>query len=572
MKKRHLLAFSLCGFSSNAQLVKITPNNQYYTCEPGQCINISVTPTIINETTNYSVNSIPFAPQFPFTGGTVIAGTFDDIYSPAVTLPFDFGFYGTFNNQLIVGSNGLVSFNTDAANSYCPWAFTAHPPSQALPLNAIFGVYQDTNIEMPPVVNPEVQNVNYYLLDTGTNVSPNRVFVVNFNELPLYNCNNSVGLQTSQIVLREGTNTIEIYVKNRSVCWGWNNASGLIAVQNANGTLTAVPPGRTTGGWTATNEAWKFTPNGAPISPTFAWFENGSAIGTGSSVNICPSTSNNYTVTAQYSDTTIVSSTFDVPVIIDQTGTPSDISICSDAGPYTVDLTSNNEVVLNGGNADDYLISYHETYLSALYGHAGIQTPAAYIFANTNQTIYLRVENSLGYDCSHVKSFDIVVNPTPLAPSGVTNQTFTAGEKLANIEVTGENIQWYDLPAGGNLLPMNTLLVPEMTYYASQTVLGCESRLTANRLPVTVTQLLQTKAFSTADIRLYPNPANNILNVSFVENVDEITIHNVVGQRMIRKEQDSKEFTVAIGGLHSGTYFIKVKSANGIVVSKFIKK
>nr|WP_294933833.1 T9SS type B sorting domain-containing protein [uncultured Flavobacterium sp.] len=53
---------------------------------------------------------------------------------------------------------------------------------------------------------------------------------------------------------------------------------------------------------------------------------------------------------------------------------------------------------------------------------------------------------------------------------------------INNISVTGQNIQWYDAPNGGNLLANTTPLQNGMTYYASQTINGCES----TRVPVAI--------------------------------------------------------------------------------------
>ena len=78
----------------------------------------------------------------------------------------------------------------------------------------------------------------------------------------------------------------------------------------------------------------------------------------------------------------------------------------------------------------------------------------------------------------------VVVNATPAAPTGSATQTFCSGTfpTIASLSATGTNIQWYDVPGGGTALPASTALVTA-TYYASQTVNGCES---TNRLAVAV--------------------------------------------------------------------------------------
>ena len=72
----------------------------------------------------------------------------------------------------------------------------------------------------------------------------------------------------------------------------------------------------------------------------------------------------------------------------------------------------------------------------------------------------------------------IVVTAT--APPTVSSpQVFCQGNlpKIQDITISGTGIKWYD--AAGNLLPSTTLLIHGVTYYASQTVNGCESNQTA---------------------------------------------------------------------------------------------
>lgn len=68
-----------------------------------------------------------------------------------------------------------------------------------------------------------------------------------------------------------------------------------------------------------------------------------------------------------------------------------------------------------------------------------------------------------------------IVN-TPSAPTGNGNQAFCKNENatLSNIQISGQNIKWYDTNFSAGSLPNSTLLENNRTYYASQTI-GCES-------------------------------------------------------------------------------------------------
>lgn len=72
-----------------------------------------------------------------------------------------------------------------------------------------------------------------------------------------------------------------------------------------------------------------------------------------------------------------------------------------------------------------------------------------------------------------------------LAPTGDANQPFCTGQNptIANIQVTGNSIKWYDAVTNGLLLQETTNLEDGKIYYASQTSNTCETE----RLAVTVT-------------------------------------------------------------------------------------
>jgi gliding motility-associated-like protein len=75
-----------------------------------------------------------------------------------------------------------------------------------------------------------------------------------------------------------------------------------------------------------------------------------------------------------------------------------------------------------------------------------------------------------------------IVN-TPLAPTGNANQQFCKSENatLNNIQISGQNLNWYSSNIAAGTLPSNTLLENNTTYYVSQTI-GCES----DRTPISV--------------------------------------------------------------------------------------
>lgn len=200
----------------------------------------------------YLVQSIPFTPPYPFTGGdTTILGGADDLWSDTIDLPFNFSFYNITYNQLVIGTNGIISFDLSNTDSLCPSEFSQPIPSSSLPTNAIFGAYHDLELSHSGNINYSVQGV-----------SPNRAFVLNFDSVSQFGCTNLT--TTQQIVLYESTNVIEIYIENKPVCSTWNSGNALIGIQDSTGLIGLAAPVRNTGPWSATNEAWRFYYNPYP--------------------------------------------------------------------------------------------------------------------------------------------------------------------------------------------------------------------------------------------------------------------------------------------------------------------
>ena len=115
-------------------------------CSSGGCVDISATYLETGESTSYDVSPIPYAP-FPYIGGTTVSVNTDDVWSPAIDLPFNFCFFGGTYDEMVIGSNGVVAFDlaSNPPNGFCAWSFDESIPNPALFRATIFGVYMDIN-------------------------------------------------------------------------------------------------------------------------------------------------------------------------------------------------------------------------------------------------------------------------------------------------------------------------------------------------------------------------------------------------------------------------------------------
>jgi len=83
---------------------------------------------------------------------------------------------------------------------------------------------------------------------------------------------------------------------------------------------------------------------------------------------------------------------------------------------------------------------------------------------------------------------------------------------------------------------------------------------------------LSTSDFSANAIKLYPNPATNVLNIESASTIEKVAIYNLLGQEVISQTPNSELVTIDVTNLQSGIYVVK-SSINGNVSStRFIKE
>lgn len=555
-------------------------------CKPGDCTTIGATYSQLKETTSYQVTSISpnssYSTNPPFATNLVT----DDNWSQVIDLnhgsgaPFNFCFFGNTYSKCLINTNGVISFSIAGqvpGGVYNPGGGAGFTLSQPIPfnpgttsapyLNAIHGVFQDTY----PTFGT---NINYYV----DGVYPNRAFVLSMIDVPNYSC--STVLQSSQIILYEGSNIIDVYVYKRNNSCAWQGGRAVLGIQNNTGTVGVTPTGRNTGSWAvpaSAPEAWRFTPNGNVITPNIIWTDSqGTVVGNLAMANLCPLSTTTYTATVQYpacnSNLIEVSNSGNVFVETIPAGQPSDLVVCTNSSSATFDLTTNTAPVMANLNPIQYSISYHTTLLSAQGSSSNlISAGNLNSFVSSGQPIFIRIDDFFSPNaCAAVKSFNLVLNAIPNAPTGAINQVFVNGETLADVELVGNGIQWYGSSTGNDLLPMSTVLTDGTTYYASQTSSSCES---PSRLAVTMSLIvLGNQDFVEANLKVYPNPVSNILNLSYNTEISSVTIYNLLGQEVFSKTLNANQAKLDLSSFASGSYIVKVKAFDNIKTFKIVKK
>lgn len=164
--------------------------------------------------------------------------------------------------------------------------------------------------------------------------------------------------------------------------------------------------------------------------------------------------STNTFCSAQYSFDLLVND----PVIANQ---PNNINLCDTATTLAVDLTTQNNQILNGQNSSNSTITYYNSEADATNNTNAINSQTTITSATSPKTVWVRVESTTNSNCFAVTSFQIIVNPKPPVdsiPEVIACNNFTLPTLTNGTFYTGPN-------GTGNQLNTNDIIDETGTYY-----------------------------------------------------------------------------------------------------------
>ncbi|CAD7812522.1 hypothetical protein CHRY9390_02525 [Chryseobacterium aquaeductus] len=347
------------------------------------CLQLHVEFPVLKETTTYAVTPEVYGSAIPLNQGTSINANFDDLFAVKLDLPFSFCFFNQNFNALVVGSNGMVTFDlSQLGNINYPNVFWQNP-NASLPKNSIFGVYHD-------MVFANGDSSEIYYSTVGT--APYRKFVINFYDGRVAGCTDR---SSSQIVLHETTNIVEVFVdKKLTPCSTRKFENALIGIMNNDGSLGYSPASRNTGNWQSLQEAFRFTPTGNTIQPLVEWTNSaGQIVATGVQTNICPTQNETYTATVKFNvcGTSFLNFTDDFTFDFDASYPV--------AKNYSQNFCGNAQINLNLNDFKPNVTSqnpanFNFTFHSTLQDAQNNQNPLSVNYNLTsNSVFYVRIQN-----------------------------------------------------------------------------------------------------------------------------------------------------------------------------------
>jgi hypothetical protein len=487
---------------------------------------------------DYTVNPIPHQ---VYTATAQIQYTNDDKYSDIIPLTFDFTFFGNTYNQVVVGTNGEIVFNTSLANGVSPWSYNTTIPNAAFPVkNAVLGCYNDMN-SMPVGNTPG--SISYSVVGSA----PYRKFVVLFNNQPAFQCG-LAAITTFQMILYETLNTVDVQIVQRQPCVTWQSGRAVTGLINDTGLIGITPEGRNTGPWTATQEGWRFALPANTATYNYTACENTSAGFADFNLQVVKNDLDNANLNfySTLTDAQLAQNAFSA---LNFTNTTAHHQLI-----YASDGTTITQVDLRTINcANDFDLDSVATIDEDLNNDGN--------FAN-DDTDADGIPNFIDNDDDGDMILTSIEYVFPNAAEGRTSSLLdTDNDGIPNYldnDDDGDGVLTIDEDYNGNNNPgdddTNNNGTPD--YLEQSVALGVTANVLNNLVSV------------------YPNPASDVFYITNKsdEIISNIAIYSINGSLIKEIKNPADANGIQVADLQTGVYFVRLTTEKNIINCKLIKK
>ena len=84
------------------------------------------------------------------------------------------------------------------------------------------------------------------------------------------------------------------------------------------------------------------------------------------------------------------------------------------------------------------------------------------------------------------------------------------------------------------------------------------------------TILTGEKELNRSELRIYPNPASEYINIDNLNTNSDISVFNIDGKIIHSTISNSSNITIPVNNLNKGLYFVRIKNADGVYTKKVI--
>ncbi len=186
--------------------------------------------------------------------------------------------------------------------------------------------------------------------------------------------------------------------------------------------------------------------------------------------------------------------------------------------------------------------------------------------------------NAVGCDSTALLS--VTIKPSPVAtiegdinllPGGADGVSTVL---YAKCDQKNASYKWFD-QNNRQLSTADSLEVKNLTdntdFYLTATVKHGTSATCSDTSYVTIMVNEAINGVENTAVRFYPNPASSKLNIECAEAIENLSVYNVMGQRVMNAYNKAANTTIDLNSLANGTYTLRLQLSNGeVIVRNFV--
>ncbi len=234
------------------------------------CTDLNFQIPHLKSTDDYTLVNVPYTP-YPYntpTGSEDITLYNDDQYSNVINLPFTACFYGMLFPSVVVGSNGIMTFDpaNGAAGCNNAWPITTTIPYAGgtictaapayYPRASIMGAY--TDLDPRSFASPGDRKIQWEVIG----VAPCRKFVVSYYHVGVFGSGCGITTPTTfQMVIHESTGIVEVFIEQKPCNTTSSGGRAILGIQNWNRNAAIAAPGKNATVWNESNTGYRFIPS-----------------------------------------------------------------------------------------------------------------------------------------------------------------------------------------------------------------------------------------------------------------------------------------------------------------------
>lgn len=162
-----------------------------------------------------------------------------------------------------------------------------------------------------------------------------------------------------------------------------------------------------------------------------------------------------------------------------------------------------------------------------------------------------------------------VVNDTTDVPNTNTGDNCTVQQIKYRSCNSGVQVWLFKVINGAHTWPGSSITIgtTNQDINASQEIWDFFNQYTING-PVTGVEEVKAKV----ELNVFPNPANNLLNIEASESIKQVTVYNLLGEKVLSRTLNSSNTQLNIADLYSGIYMMSIQAGGSTYTKRFTKE